>query len=66
MELIPEYLKILERYPIWECVINLLKYLRSRSKNHLFDPIKATIKRLLEKFFKLNHEQAVGLLKQML
>ena len=65
-ELIPEYLSVVERYPLWECVINLFRYLRNRSKNQLFDPIKTTIKRVLEKFFKLSHEQAVALLKQIL
>jgi hypothetical protein len=43
--------------------MNCLRYLRSRNKNDLFDQIKATLKRILEKYFKLNHQQAVKLLK---
>lgn len=61
-----EYLVILERYPIWECIMNCLRYLRSRTKNDLFDLIKATLKRIFEKYFKINHTTAVRLLKFVL
>ncbi len=46
--------------------MNLLRYLRSRTKNDLFDPIKATLKRLLERYFRISHTQAVALLKSIL
>lgn len=46
--------------------MNCLRYLRSRTKNDLFDLIKATLKRILEKYFKINHQQAVTLLKFIL
>lgn len=65
-ELMRQYLTVLERYPLWECVMNLLRYLRSRSKNDLFDPIKTTLKRILEKYFRIPHAQAVALLKFIL
>jgi hypothetical protein len=66
VELMKEYLQILERYPVWECIINCLKYLRVRPKNDVFDHIKSMLKKFLEKYFKLQHHDAVALLKQIL
>ena len=66
VELMQEYLEILERYPLWECVINCLKYLRVRPRNDVFDFTKSIIKKLFQKYFKMNHSQAVELLKAVL
>lgn len=66
IELIKEYLLVLEKYPLWECVLNCLKYLRTRRKNDNFDLIKGTLKKIFEKFFKMTHAQAVDLLKTIL
>jgi hypothetical protein len=64
--LLREYLQLLEAYPLWECMLNILKYLRNRPKNEVFDHLKSAIKRLFQKYFKVTHHQAVELLKTIL
>lgn len=46
VELMKEYVGMLERYPMWECVINCFRYLRSRPRNDVFDHVKSTLKRI--------------------
>lgn len=55
VELMKEYLKVLEKYPLWEGIINCLKYLRLRPRNDVFDYIKSMIKKFFEKYFKMSH-----------
>jgi len=43
-----------------------LRYLRTKSKNDLFDLIKSTLKRIMQRYFKITHQQAVDLLKSLI
>ena len=66
VQLLLEYLLLLQKYPLWQCTLNCLKYLRTRPKNDVFDHIKSSIKKLFQKYFNLSHSQAVELLKNIL